>query len=78
MIFKKLLKERKYLQQQLTMQLYSRNCLFWTLIILANIYMFKVNTKNTNNRNTIINKRNTRKKCEMCSKLTIKTPERYH
>ena len=78
MIFKKLLKERKYLQQQLTMQLYSRNCLFWTLIILANIYMFKVNTKNTNNRNTIINKRNTRKKCEMYSKLTIKTPERYH
>ena len=32
----------------------------------ANIYLFKVN-----NRNTI-------KKCEICSKLTIKTPERRH
>ena len=30
----------------------------------ANIYLFKVN------------KRNTRKRCEICSKLTIKTPER--
>ena len=30
----------------------------------ANIYLFKVN-------------RNNRKKCEICSKLTIKTPERY-
>ena len=32
----------------------------------ANIYLFKVNYKNT------------RKKCEICSKLTIKTPERRH
>ena len=32
--------------------------------IPANIYLFKVNN------------RNTRKKCEICSKLTIKTPER--
>ena len=32
----------------------------------ANIYLFKVNN------------RNTRKKCEICSKLTIKTPERRH
>ena len=30
----------------------------------ANIYLFKVNN------------RNTRKRCETCSKLTIKTPER--
>ena len=30
------------------------------------IYMFKVNN------------RNTRTKCEICSKLTIKTPERCH
>ena len=30
----------------------------------ANIYLFKVN------------KRNTRKRCEICSELTIKTPER--
>ena len=30
----------------------------------VNIYLFKVN------------KRNTRKRCEICSKLTIKTPER--
>ena len=29
----------------------------------ANIYLFK------------FNKRNTRKRCEICSKLTIKTPE---
>ena len=33
---------------------------------IANIYMFKVNS------------RNTRKKCDICSKLTIKTPERRH
>ena len=32
----------------------------------ANIFMFKVNN------------RNTRKKTEICSKLTIKTPERRH
>ena len=32
----------------------------------ANIYLFKVN------------KRNTRKRYEICSKLTIKTPERPH
>ena len=25
-----------------------------------------------------VNNRNTRKRCEMCSKLTIKTPERCH
>ena len=31
---------------------------------VANIYLFKVNNKNT------------RKKCEMCLKLRIKTPER--
>ena len=30
----------------------------------ANIYLFKVNNKNT------------RKRCEICSTLTIKTPER--
>ena len=30
------------------------------------IYLFKVND------------RNTRKRCEICSKLTIKTPERRH
>ena len=30
----------------------------------ANIYLFKFNN------------RNTRKRCEICSKLTIKTPER--
>ena len=33
---------------------------------LAHIYMFKLNN------------RNTRKKCEICSKLTIKTPEWIH
>ena len=32
----------------------------------ANIYLFK------------INKRNIRKNCDICSKLTIKTPERRH
>ena len=32
----------------------------------ANIYLFKVN------------KRNSRKRCEICSKLTIKTPGRRH
>ena len=32
----------------------------------VNIYLFKVNN------------RNTKKRCEVCSKLTIKTPERLH
>ena len=32
----------------------------------TNIYLFKVNN------------RNTRRRCEICSKLTIKTPERCH
>ena len=32
----------------------------------ANIYLFKVDY------------RNTRKRCEICSKLTVKTPERLH
>ena len=32
----------------------------------GNIYLFKLNS------------RNTRKRCEICSKLTIKTPERRH
>ena len=32
----------------------------------AGIYLFKVNN------------RNTRTRCEICSKLTIKTPERRH
>ena len=32
----------------------------------ANVYLFKVNNKNT------------RKMCEICSKLTIKTAERRH
>ena len=31
-----------------------------------NTYLFKVNNKNT------------RKRCEICSKLTMKTPERLH
>ena len=38
-------------------------CLIWWRIILAGNYMFKVNNKNP------------RKRCEMCSKLTKKTPE---
>ena len=32
----------------------------------ANVYLFKVNNRNTRNR------------CEICSKLIIKTPERRH
>ena len=39
----------------------------WTCyaeVIQPNIHLFKVNS------------RNTRKRCEICSKLTIKTPER--
>ena len=34
--------------------------------LLANIYLFKIN-----NSNTI-------KKCEICSELTVKTPEQRH
>ena len=39
---------------------------YWTANFPPNIYQFKVNN------------RNTRKKCEICSKLTIKTPKRRH
>ena len=39
-------------------------CLMMVSNSPANIYLFKVNN------------RNTRKSCEICSKLTIKTPER--
>ena len=38
----------------------------WLLVYPANIYLLKVNN------------RNTRKRCEICSKLTMKTPERRH
>ena len=50
----------------------SFRCLYWELIthqpnqLPANIYLFKVNNKNT------------RKRCEICSQLTIKTPDRRH
>ena len=46
--------------------------------------MFKVNSKNYWNNNPTsnymfkVNNRNTRTKCDICSKLTIKTPERCH
>ena len=39
---------------------------FWTKFIPTGNYMFKVNN------------RNTRTRCEICSKLAIKTPERHH
>ena len=42
------------------------NSSLFSIIIPGNIYLFKVNN------------RNTRKKCEICSKSTIKTPERCH
>ena len=38
---------------------------YYIIVSQANIYLFKVNN------------RNTRKGCETCSKLTIKTPERH-
>ena len=50
---------------------YSENFSLKVLVLqsfsinLANVYLFKVN------------KRNTRKRCEICSKSTIKTPERF-
>ena len=46
--------------------------------------MFKVNSKNYWNNNPAsnymfkVNNRNTRTNCDICSKLTIKTPERCH
>ena len=45
----------------------SNTDIYWKLTarIPAGNYMFKVNN------------RNTRTRCEICSKLTIKTPERY-
>ena len=35
---------------------------------------FTSNNRNNNNRS---NNRNTRKRCEICSKLTMKTPEQH-
>ena len=48
--------------------LHRRTNRCWRLvwIVQANIYLFKVND------------RNTRTRCEMCSKLTLKTPKRRH
>ena len=40
----------------------------WRGNVPANIYLFKVNIKNN---------RSARKRCEICSKLTIKTPEQH-
>ena len=41
-------------------------------------YLLKVNNKSTRSGNYLlkVNNRNTRTRCEICSKLTIKTPER--
>ena len=38
-----------------------------TLTNLPDFYLFKVNNRNT---------KNTREKCEICLKLTVRTPER--
>ena len=47
-------------------QLYSNwTCLYWEGLYPAGIYLFKVH-------------KNTRTRCETCSKMTIKTPERRH
>ena len=48
---------------------------------LASIYLVKLNNRNTrtisaDNYMFKINNKNTRTKCEICSKVTIKTPER--
>ena len=43
----------------------NADCLFDLCHHSANIYLFKVNN------------RSTQKRCEICSELTIKTPERY-
>ena len=45
-------------------QLYLEYCLKFTYLSFLSFELFKVNN------------RNTRKRCEICSKLTIKTPER--
>ena len=44
----------------------NKNCNRFNNKHLANIYLFKIDNKNT------------RKRCEICSKLTIKTTERRH
>ena len=48
------------------LELVSSTHLRRALSVPANISLFKVNN------------RNTRKRCEICSKLTIKTPERRY
>ena len=51
------------------------------LVHSANIYLLKVNSRNTSsnylsNINLLkVNNKNTRKRYEICSKLTIKTPD---
>ena len=42
------------------------NVKYLSVTLLVDIYLFKVNNKNT------------RTMCEICSKLKIKTPERLH
>ena len=57
-----LVKEKDQLETQY--EELNKKVLYLFRGILVNIHLFKVNN------------RNTRKRCEMCSKLTIKTPER--
>ena len=52
--------------QELTFLIPSIQTFLMPRGIPANIYLFKFSN------------RDTRKKCEVCSKLTIKTPERRH
>ena len=56
--------DRLEINKSFLYQFYFYRCHSFNQAIPANIYLFKVNN------------RNTRKRCEICSKLTIKTPER--
>ena len=56
-------------KQTIRQTMYKINCIQiedMFMLIPAGIYLFKVNN------------RNTRTRCEICSKLTINTPERRH
>ena len=48
-----------------------------SVLILACLFS-KVTIYPANNNLLKVNNRNARKECEICSKLTIKTPERRH
>ena len=58
---------------------YARIHDMWIIKIFANVKIYKdIDIDPAGNYIFNVNNRNTRTRCEICSKLTIETPERRH